>query len=287
MSGAEPSQHRGSGAVRARHAQPAPAAPDPLPSPAVDSHCHLDLLEAEVADVVAQAAAAGVTRLLTVGVDAASSRWQAAAAAAHDPVWAAVAIHPNDVAAAAPGDLDEIAGLAALPQVRAVGESGLDHFRTESAGWPAQEAALRAHAEIATRVGKPLVVHDRDAHADLLRVLDDCARPPAVVVHCFSGDEFFAAECLRRGFVLSFAGTVTFASAHAVRAAARTVPGSQLLAETDAPFLTPTPHRGAANTPAQVARTLRALALVRDQPLDVVCAATSATAERLFGPFSG
>lgn len=287
MSGAGTPAYRGSGALRARHAQPAPAAPDPLPSPAVDSHCHLDLLAAEVADVVAQAAAAGVTRLLTVGVDAATSRWQAATAAAHDAVWAAVAIHPNDVADAAPGDLDEIAGLAALPQVRAVGESGLDHFRTEPPGWPAQEEALRAHAEIATRVGKPLVVHDRDAHADLLRVLDDCPRPPAVVVHCFSGDELFAADCARRGFVLSFAGTLTFASAHAVRAAARTVPGSQLLVETDAPFLTPTPHRGAANTPAQVARTLRALAQLRDQPLEVLCATTSATAERLFGPFSG
>lgn len=271
--------------LASRRARPAPPPPEALPEPVVDAHCHLDLVEVPLEAVLAAAAAAGVARVVTIGIDAATSRWQAELAATHPRVRAAVAIHPNEVAAAAEGDLDEIARLARLPQVRAVGETGLDHFRTGQPGWAAQEASLRAHAEIAAGVGKPLVIHDRDAHWDVLRVLDSSPRPPVVVFHCFSGDVVFATECLRRGHVLSFAGNLTFANAAGLRAAAREVPAGQLLVETDAPFLTPVPHRGAPNEPAQLARTVRALAELRGEELPALCRSLSATAEAVFGPW--
>lgn len=260
--------------------------------PVLDSHVHLDIVGSSgsgwaVADQIEAARIAGVDRLVQVGVDVASSRWSAELAEREPAVLATVALHPNEAPRVA--DLDEsltvIDALAAQPRVRGIGETGLDFFRTHDEGLKAQEHSFRAHIEIAKRTGKALVIHDRDAHADVLRVLDDAGAPDAVVLHCFSGDAFFAAECVRRGYVLSFAGTVTFKNAPQLRAAAALTPPSQLLVETDAPYLTPMPHRGAPNASYLIPLTVRALAEAKGLPLDEVCAAISATGERVFGPW--
>ncbi|HWH01120.1 MAG TPA: TatD family hydrolase, partial [Pilimelia sp.] len=208
-------------------------------------------------------------------------------AARYPAVVATVAVHPNEAPRLA--DLDEalraVEALAAAPRVRGVGETGLDRFRTGPEGRAAQEASFRAHIAIAKRYAKPLVIHDRDAHADVLRVLDAEGAPDTVVLHCFSGDADFAAECVRRGYLLSFAGTVTFGSARALRAAAAVTPLGQLLVETDAPYLTPTPHRGRPNASYLLPLTVRALAEVKEVPVDELCAALSANGERVFGPW--
>jgi TatD DNase family protein len=226
-----------------------------------------------------------VDRIVQVGVDAPSSRWSAALAARHPSVLAAVAIHPND--APLLSDLDEalrtIEALAAEPRVRAVGETGLDTFRTPDEGRAAQEASFRAHIAIAKRHNKALVIHDRDAHADVLRVLDEQGAPEKVVMHCFSGDAAFASDCVRRGFYLSFAGTVTFASAGNLRAAAELTPLDRIMVETDAPYLTPVPHRGRPNASYLIPLTVRSLAATRGDDLDELCAAISANGERVFG----
>ncbi|MFY1696039.1 TatD family hydrolase [Solwaraspora sp. WMMA2101] len=284
----------------ARRAGEFPPPPEPLPVPVIDSHTHLDLTVAEpavpgrdagdpVATLLAQAAAVGVDRLVQVGVDLDSSRWGADLAARVPAVVATVALHPNEAPRLA--DLDEalraIESLAAADAVRGVGETGLDHFRTGPDGLAAQQASFRAHIAIAKRYGKPLVIHDRDAHADVLRVLDDEGAPETVVMHCFSGDAEFAAECVRRGFVLSFAGTVTFGNAAGLRAAAAVTPVDQLLVETDAPYLTPVPHRGRPNASYLVPHTVRTLAEVTGTGLDELCAAISATGDRVFGPWAG
>ena len=197
-------------------------APEPLGVPVLDSHTHLDIVGGDPAEHIAAAAAVGVDRLVQVGVDVDSSRWGAELAAAYPSVLATAAIHPNEAPRLL--DLDEalraVESLAALPRIRAIGETGLDTFRTGDDGRAAQEASFRAHIAIAKRFGKTLVIHDRDAHRDILRVLDEEGAPDRVVMHCFSGDAPFAADCVRRGFVLSFAGTVTFASAGDLREAA-------------------------------------------------------------------
>jgi TatD DNase family protein len=279
----------------ARRAGEFPPPPEPLAVPVVDSHTHLDITVAEaggegpdpVAALIARATAAGVDRLVQVGVDESSSRWGAALAAADPAVLATVAVHPNEAPRLAELDaaLRAIEALAAQPRVRGVGETGLDTFRTPPEGRAAQEASFRAHVAIAKRYGKPLVVHDRDAHDDVLRVLDEEGAPETVVLHCFSGDARFAAECVRRGYLLSFAGTVTFASAGNLREAAARTPLEQVLVETDAPFLTPAPHRGRPNASYLIPLTVRALAAAMPADLDTLCAALSANAERAFGPW--
>ena len=266
--------------------------PLPLPGEVFDSHCHLDMIERPVAQVVAAARAVGVTRMITVGCDLPSSRWAADCAAEHQDVYAAVAIHPNETAAAAAGPggigaaLAEIGSLAALPQVRAVGETGLDYYRDRAA--PAlQQEWFRAHIEMAKAAGKALMIHDRDAHDDVLRLLDEEGAPEQVVFHCFSGDEAMAKRCADAGYVMSFAGNVTFASAQQLRDAAAVAPADLILVETDAPFLTPMPHRGKPNSPAMVAYTLRCVAEVKQLDLAELCAVISATGERVFGPWRG
>jgi len=259
-----------------------PPAPEPLAVPALDSHCHLDLLDVGVDEAMDAARAVGIARVVTVGVDAATSRWSVETARAHPDVYAAVAIHPNEAPAAVAADLDVIERLAADPAVVAVGETGLDHYRTGSDGRPAQEDAFRRHIDIAKRSGKALMIHDRDAHADVLRVLDAEGAPEHVVLHCFSGDADFARACVERGFVLSFAGTVTFANAQPLREAAAVTPLGQLLVETDAPFLTPAPYRGRPNAPYLVPLTVRALAAVTGTSPDEVANAVTATAARVF-----
>jgi TatD DNase family protein len=291
-----------SAGARANRRGEAPPSPEPLPSPAVDSHTHLDIVLGErpagdehgewasdeaVDGEIAAAVAVGVPRLVQVGVDVPSSRWSAALAERHPNVLAAVALHPNEAGAGAATDdaLAEIDRLAALPRVRAVGETGLDRFRTGPDGWAAQEASFRAHIRIAEERGVALVIHDRDAHEEILRVLDDEGAPEHVVLHCFSGDATFAKACVQRGFVLSFAGTLTFGNAGYLREAAALAPVGQLLVETDAPFLTPAPYRGRPNASRLVPHTVRALADVTGVQLEELCAHLTANAERVFGPW--
>ncbi|GAA4695414.1 AraC family transcriptional regulator [Phytohabitans rumicis] len=277
----------------ARRAGEFPPPAEPLPIPVVDSHTHLDITVTEpgapgdVAEFVALAAAAGVDRLVQVGTDVESSRWSAALAAEHGAVVATVALHPNEAPRLADLDeaLREIEALAGQDRVRGIGETGMDTFRTGDAGRAAQEESFRAHIAIAKRYAKPLVIHDRDAHADVLRILDEEGAPQTVVLHCFSGDAEFAAECVRRGYLLSFAGTVTFTSATALRAAAQITPIKQILVETDAPYLTPMPYRGRPNASYLIPLTVRGLAEATGADLDELCAAISATGDRVFGPW--
>jgi TatD DNase family protein len=270
--------------------RPSAPPPEPLPGTAFDSHCHLDMIDMAVADTLKHAAAAGITRVITIGCDPASSRWAADCAATFPSVFAAVAIHPNETDAAdtsAAGRdtvLAEIASLAALPQVRAVGETGLDYYR-DSAPPDIQRDWFRAHIDIAKQVGKPLVIHDRDAHADVLSILAADGPPGQVIFHCYSGDAELAQRCTEAGYVLSFAGTLTFANAAALREAAAVAPAELILAETDAPFLTPAPNRGRSNAPAQAAHTIRALAAAKQMDVAKLCGVIEATGERLFGPW--
>ena len=265
-------------------------APEPLPAAALDAHCHLDLIEQSVGEVLAAARAAGITRVVTVGVDLPSSRWSADRAGPGQGVYAAVAIHPNETATAAssPADRDEvlaeIAKLAALPQVRAVGETGLDYYRDHAAP-EIQRDWFRAHIDIAKQSGKALMIHDRDAHDDVLAILAADGPPDRVVFHCFSGDAAMAKRCADAGYVMSFAGNLTFANAPALREAAAAAPPDLLLTETDAPFLTPMPYRGKPNTPAMAAHTVRYLAEVKQLAVADVCALVTATGERMFGPW--
>lgn len=265
-----------------RSRRPAPP-PEPLPVPVVDAHCHLDLMGAPVAEALATARAVGVRGVVTIGIDLPTSRWAADVAATRDDVVAAVAVHPNDVADIGEPEWAEIARLAALPQVRAVGETGLDHYRTEAPLWGAQEESFRRHIAIAKATGKPLVIHDREAHDDVVRVLDAEGAPEMVVFHCFSGDAGFAALCAERGWVMSFAGNLTFASASPLRQAAALAPAELLLVETDAPFLAPVPHRGRPNAPSLLPHTVRALAAVRGTSVEAVADAVRRTAARIFG----
>ena len=242
------------------------------------------MIDGPIPDVLAAARAVGVARVVTVGTDLASSRWSAERADEHDGVYAAVAIHPNEVAAVPDGAIAEIEALARRPRVVAVGETGLDYYRDHAAP-ELQRRWFREHIAIAKRTGKALMIHDRDAHADVLRILEEEGPPPRVVFHCFSGDVAMVKTCADAGYVMSFAGNVTFANARPLREAAAAVPPDLLLAETDAPFLTPVPYRGRPNSPAMTAYTLRCLAEVKGMALADLCDAVTATAERTFGPW--
>jgi len=277
----------------ARDGVPGPGrvpAPEPLPAAALDAHCHLDLIEEPTGEVLAAARVAGITRVITVGVDLSSSRWSADRADPGLGVYAAVAVHPNETAAAASSPahrdevLAEITKLAALPQVRAVGETGLDYYR-EHAAPEVQRDWFRAHIDIAKQAGKALMIHDRDAHDDVLAILEADGPPERVVFHCFSGDAAMAKRCADAGYVMSFAGNLTFANAPALREAAAAAPADLLLVETDAPFLTPVPHRGKPNTPAMAAHTVRRLAEVKQLAVADMCALVTATGARMFGPW--
>ena len=262
----------------------APAPPEPLPRPALDAHTHLDMIDLPVDDVMVAARAAGIVRAVTVGTTLESSRWSARCAEEHDGVYAAVAIHPNDTEGVAEAVLADIEVLARQPRVVAVGETGLDYYRDHAAPGT-QRWWFREHIKIAKRTGKALMIHDREAHADILRILAEEGPPPRVVFHCFSGDVPMVKQCAEAGYVMSFAGNVTFANAQPLRDAAAAAPPDLLLAETDAPFLTPVPNRGRPNVPAQVAYTLRCLAEVQGAGLAALCDTVTATAERTFGPW--
>jgi TatD DNase family protein len=271
-----------------------PPVPEPLPHPVVDNHCHLDIdahdgAGLSPAEAIAAAAAVGVRRIVQIGCDLPGARWAVAAAAEHAGLVAGVALHPNEAPRlAAAGSLEaalgEIEALAqAHDKVRAVGETGLDHFRTGEDGRSAQVESFRRHIDLAKRLDKTLVIHDRDSHDEVLAVLDEEGAPERWVMHCFSGDADFARRCLDRGAHLSFAGTVTFKNAQPVRDALLVTPIDRVLVETDAPFLTPTPYRGRPNASYLVPLTMRAMAEVRGDDLETLCAAVDANTERAFG----
>ncbi len=268
-----------------------PEPPEPLPSPVVDSHCHLDVAEAETdlstEAAIELAASVGVTRIVQVGCDVTGSRWAVDAAHRWDSVVASVALHPND--AAELGDhlgpaLAEIERLAQADGVRGVGETGLDFFRTpDAAGQRIQRESFAAHIAFAKTYNRTLVIHDRDAHAAVLEVLDAEGLPDRIVMHCFSGDAEFARACLDRGAYLSFAGTVTFKNAEPLRNALRITPLDKILIETDAPYLTPMPYRGRPNGSYLIPHTVRRMAEVLDTALDEVCHALNDNADAAFG----
>ncbi len=274
-----------------------PELPEALPRPMVDNHTHLFSTEEysglRVADALDLAASVGVGRVVEVGTDVASSR-QAAELAQRDPrVVAAVAIHPNDAARLAERDgtagldaaIGEIHEIARQAGVRAIGETGLDYYRTRSGdGKAAQAHSFRAHIELASELDLTLVIHDRDAHDDILAVLDDVPRrPERVVMHCFSGDADFARRCAERGYWLSFPGVVTFGSAEALREAALATPLDRILVETDAPYLTPKPCRGKANSPYLMPHTVRFLAELLGVGLEEFCDAVVANTDAAYG----
>ncbi|WP_240779774.1 TatD family hydrolase [Nonomuraea zeae] len=278
-----------------------PAAPEPLSAPVFDSHCHLDIMvgnrQASSGDPVAQAAQAaagsvrsileearqvGVTRLVTIGYDLKSSRWNAEVAAEQEGVYAGVAIHPNEAHEATPEVLAEIEALAGRPEVRAVGETGLDYYR-DWASKDDQHASFRAHVEIAKRTGKALVIHDRDAHDDVLKVLAAEGAPDKVVFHSYSGDAEMAKKCVEAGYFMSFSGPVTYKNAAYLREAAEVAPMELMLVETDAPYLPPVPHRGKPNAPYLIPLTLRCLAEVKGVHPDRLCEAISANGVTVFG----
>jgi TatD DNase family protein len=275
-----------------------PEAPEALPSPVVDNHCHLDHrayakdveggLLIPVDEALDRAAAVGVTRVVQVGCDVEGSRWAVETAEAYESVVAAVALHPNEAPGLADrGELDAalavIDALAQSPHVRAVGETGLDYFRTGEAGRAAQHASFREHIRMAKRHDRTLVIHDRDAHDDVLAVLDDEGVPERTVMHCFSGDAELARACVDRGAYLSFAGTVTFKNADNLREALRATPADRILVETDAPFLTPTPHRGRPNASFLIPLTVRFMAGIAGKTVDELCRDIDANTDRAFG----
>jgi TatD DNase family protein len=256
-----------------------------------DAHAHLDAMATRagieptdefVVQVMRDAKAVGVTSVITVGDTVASSRWCVEAARQHPDVYAAVAVHPTEIAGMSDVDYDELERLADDPKVVAIGETGLDYYWDRTA--PAdQQQHFRRHVDLAKRLGLPLMIHDRDAHHDVLRILREEGAPEHVVFHAFSGDEAMARECVAAGYVLSFPGVVTFKNAPALRAAAAATPLDHLLVETDAPFLTPHPFRGKPNSPALLPLTVRGLAAALGCDVPEVCAAIRATGERTFG----
>lgn len=271
---------------------PAPL-PEPLPSKCVDTHAHLEIVtntapdHEEIGRVLEEAASVGIDRVVQVGYSAEQSEWSVKLTEHWPRVLAAVALHPNEapVVADLESDLRRIEDLAGHERVRAIGETGLDFFRTLPELRQRQRYSFIKHIEIAKKFNKALVIHDRDAHREVLDVLDDVGAPERTVFHCFSGDAEMARECVAKGYFLSFAGTVTFKNAPQLREALKLVPMDQLLVETDSPFLAPMPHRGALNTPAQIPNTLRVMASERGDDLQTLTMALSNNAERVFGLF--
>ena len=269
--------------------------PEPLPAPTVDAHAHMEIItdtapdSPEVAEVIAEAKSVNVDRIMQVGYSAEQSAWCVAAAEKwNTSVLAAVALHPNEapVVENLEADWAVIAKLAEHPRVRAIGETGLDYFRTPPELRARQQESFKWHIELAKKSKKALVIHDRDSHDDVLSVLLEVGAPEKVIFHCFSGDVEMAKTCIERGYVLSFAGTLTFKNAPALREAVKLVPINQLLVETDSPFLSPMPHRGALNTPAQIANIVRAMAVERNADLGELATALGDNAESLFGSFA-
>lgn len=274
--------------------EPAPL-PEPLPVPTVDAHAHIEIVTDAAPDsdavrkVLDDAKSVNVDRIVQVGYSAEQSQWCVDMANAFPGrVLAAVALHPNEapIVEDLEADWAIIEKLAQEPRVRAIGETGLDYFRTPPELQKRQQESFKWHIDLAKRTNKALVIHDRDSHEDVLSVLLEVGAPEKVVFHCFSGDVEMAKICIDRGYILSFAGTLTFKNAPALREAVKLVPHDQLLVETDSPFLAPAPHRGALNTPAQIANIVRAMAAERDEDVAELATALSKNAERIFGSFA-
>ena len=269
--------------------------PEPLPVPTVDAHAHIEIVTNEAPDsdavrkVLDDAKSVNVDRIVQVGYSAEQSQWCVDMANAFPGrVLAAVALHPNEapIVEDLEADWAIIEKLAHEPRVRAIGETGLDYFRTPPELQKRQQESFKWHIDLAKRTNKALVIHDRDSHEDVLSVLLEVGAPEKTVFHCFSGEVEMAKTCIDRGYILSFAGTLTFKNAPALRDAVKLVPNDQLLVETDSPFLAPTPHRGALNTPAQIANIVRAMAAERDEDVAELATALSKNAERIFGSFA-
>ncbi|MFF2074576.1 TatD family hydrolase [Kitasatospora sp. NPDC058162] len=280
-----------------------PPLPEPLAVAVADSHTHLDMQAGTPAEGLARAASVGVTTVVQVGCDVPGSRWAAELAARYEQVHAAVALHPNEAPRIFLGDADgwsgqqrlaggqaaldealaEIDALAALPQVRAVGETGLDYFRTGPEGVEIQKESFRRHIEMAKRHGKALVIHDRDAHEDVIAVLLAEGAPERTVFHCYSGDAGMAKTCAEHGWYLSFAGPVTFKANQPLRDALLATPLDRILVETDAPFLTPHPYRGRPNAPYLIPVTVRSMAATLGLHEDELSTAIAANTARAFG----
>jgi TatD DNase family protein len=263
-----------------------PPAPDPLPAPVIDAHTHLDACGADdpvgVAAAMGRAAAVGVDAAVTVGDDMASCRWVVRAAGWHPNLYAAVAIHPTradtlDAAARA-----EIERLAQHEKVVAIGETGLDYY-WDAAPHDVQAEAFAWHIDLAKRTGKPLMIHDRQAHRPILDILSAEGPPETVVFHCFSGDEELARQCADAGYVKSFAGPVSFTNARELARAATIAPDELIMVETDAPFLTPHPFRGRRNEPFALPYTVRALAATRGADLEAFCSTVRLNTLRTYG----
>ncbi|NEA24775.1 TatD family hydrolase [Actinomadura bangladeshensis] len=261
-----------------------PPLPERLPVDVFDSHCHLDIVETPVDEQLKAAKAAGIARIVTIGCDLPSSRFAVEAADEFDDVYAAVAIHPNETTGISDAVLEDVARLAAHPKVRAIGETGLDYYR-DWAPKDDQHRSFRAHIAIAKRTGRALVIHDREAHDDVLAILAEEGAPEKVVFHCYSGDALMAEVCAENGYLMSFAGNVTFKNAEPLRDALRAAPLDLLLVETDAPFLTPIPHRGKPNASYLIPHTVRAMAEVKGVDVAELCTAIAANGERVFGPW--
>lgn len=246
-----------------------------------DTHCHLGLMEGPSDELVARAQAAGVSTLVTIGVDLASSAECVQTAAGTPGVWATVGIHPNNAIEATEHVLPMIAALAAHPKVVGIGETGLDWFR-DHCPRVQQEESFREHIRIAKDMDKALVIHARDAHKDVLRVLEDEQAPQRTVFHCFSGDSGFVETCAAHGWYMSFAGNVTFLNAPGLREAAARAPLDLIVVETDSPYMSPHPYRGRPNEPGRVALTVAQLAQLHDLEPDHMAKITSVNARRLF-----
>ena len=273
--------------------KPAPL-PEPLPVPSIDSHAHLEIVtntepdHPEITRIINESISVGIDRIVQVGYSAEQSRWCVRLAEIWDKnVLAAVALHPNEapIVKDLEADLAEIEALARHPRVRAIGETGLDFFRTPPELQERQKYSFARHIELAKKLDKALVIHDRDAHRAVLDTLYEVGAPEKTVFHCFSGDREMAEECIAKGYILSFAGTVTFKNAPQLREALAIVPVDQLLVETDSPFLAPSPHRGALNTPAQIPTILRAMAAERGDDVADLARAIRENGERIFGVF--
>jgi TatD DNase family protein len=281
------SRHRGDDEVAEY-----PPLPVPLVVPVYDNHTHLEIEDGvsslDYREQLDRASSVGVRGVVQVGTDLETSRWSAEVASHEPRVLAAVALHPNEAPdLEARGLLDEhlagIAELAARPRVRAIGETGLDFFRTGEDGRDAQVRSFEAHLEIAKQHGLALQIHDRDAHREVVRSLDRVGAPERTVFHCFSGDADFAREVAARGWYLSFAGTVTFKNAGALREALEVIPRAQILLETDAPYLTPTPWRGRPNSSYLLPHTLRFMAEHLGTDASMLAAQIASNTELVYG----
>jgi TatD DNase family protein len=273
-----------------RSERAAPPPPEPL-APLIDAHTHLDACGARTADdvraIADRAEAVGVLAMVTIADDLESARWAAGASEWDDRVYAAVALHPTRADALTDVARGEIAEFATAPRVVAVGETGMDLYWPGKldgcAQPPVQREAFAWHIDLAKRTGKPLMIHNRDADEEVLDVLRAEGAPDTVIFHCFSSGPEMARRCLDAGWILSLSGTVSFRNAHELRAAAALIPPGQLLVETDAPFLTPHPFRGAPNEPYCLPYTVRALADLLDRPAEEIAEESTQTARRVYG----